>query len=69
MLDPIGNVWRKVEVEPWRPWFAWHPITTKAGKRVWLEKVYRRCIWHYGDNVGAQHTTYEYANIFDILKQ
>ena len=68
MLDPIGNVWRKVEVEPWQPWFAWYPVNTINGEQIWLRKIYRRCVWHYGGDNGKWDKR-EYANIFDILKQ
>ena len=67
MFDPIGNVYRKIEVEPWKIWFAWRPITTVTGERVWLKKIYRRCINTYVDH--DDWTRYEYANIFDVLKR
>jgi len=67
MFDPIGNVYRKIEVEPWKIWFAWRPITTVTGERVWLKKIYRRCINTYVDH--DDWTRYEYANIFDVLKE
>ncbi len=69
MIDPIGNVWRKIEIEPWKLWFAWRPVKTVSGERVWLKKIYRRCIWHYGGDVGSEWAILEYANIFDIIKQ
>jgi len=28
----------------WHAWFAWFPVTTVSGKRVWLESVRRRAI-------------------------
>jgi len=66
MLDPIGNVYRKIEVMPWHIWFAWKPVTTVAGQRVWLKKIYRRQIVYYADMNDWFH--YEYGNIFDIIK-
>jgi hypothetical protein len=38
----------------WHRWFAWFPVTTKQGTRVWLEVVWRMRIAHYSD-------WYEYA--------
>ena len=67
MLDPIGNVYRKIEVKPWQIWFAWRPVTTINGERIWLKKIYRRCINTYVDM--EDWTRYEYGNIFDIIKQ
>ena len=58
---------RKIEVMPWHIWFAWRPVTTVSGERVWLKKIYRRCINTYIDM--DDWTRYEYGNIFDIIKQ
>jgi hypothetical protein len=67
MLDSIGNVYRRIEVMPWRIWFAWRPVRTVGGERVWFKKIYRRQIVSYVDMDDWFH--YEYANIFDILKK
>jgi len=67
MFDPIGNVARKIEIESWHIWFAWKPVTTINGERVWLKKIYRRQIVSYVDMDDWMH--YEYGNIFDIIKQ
>jgi len=67
MLDPIGNIARKIEVMPWRIWFAWYPVKTVAGERVWLKKIYRRCINTYVDM--DDWTRYEYGNIFDVINE
>lgn len=67
MLDPIGNVYRKIEVMPWHIWFAWRPVKTINGDRIWFKKIYRRQIVSYVDMDDWFH--YEYANIFDILKK
>jgi len=66
MLDPIGNVYRKIEVMPWHIWFAWRPVRTVSGERIWLKKIYRRQIVCYADMDDWFH--YEYGNIFDIIK-
>lgn len=52
---------------PWQRWFAWRPVTTVSGERVWLKKIYRRQIVCYADMDDWFH--YEYGNIFDIIKQ
>jgi hypothetical protein len=46
----------------WRPWFAWHPVTTVSGQRYWLKKVYRRYTFANGGGV-------EFADIFDLLRE
>jgi len=61
-----GPVARKIETMPWKEWFAWRPVKIK-GKRIWLKKVYRRCINTYVDM--EDWTRYEYGDIFDVLKE
>lgn len=67
MLDPIGSIWRKIEILPWHIWFAWRPVKTVSGEYVWLKKIYRRGIVCYADV--DNWSRYEYGNMFDILKQ
>ena len=69
MIDPIGNVWRKIEIESWQIWFAWRPVNTVSGERVWFKKIYRRTTWYFGGDVDGKWAKYEYGNLFDILKQ
>jgi hypothetical protein len=64
---PVGFIARKIEVMPWALWFAWHPVTTNSGERVWLTKIYRRCINTYVDFDDWKR--YEYGNIFDVLNE
>jgi hypothetical protein len=56
---------RKVVVGAWRPWFAWRPVTIH-GKRVWLERIFRRSINTYVDM--DDWTRYEYGTLFDVIK-
>ena len=57
---------RKIEVEPWTKWFAWHPIKIH-GRRVWLKTVYRRKVISYVDM--DDWARYEYGTVFDVLTQ
>lgn len=59
------NVARKIELGPWKPWFAWRPVTFK-GKRVWMKKIYRRSINTYVDH--DDWARYEYGDILDVIK-
>lgn len=63
--DFSGNIVRKLELGPWKPWFAWRPVKFK-GKRVWMKKIYRRSINTYVDQ--EDWTRYEYGDLFDVLK-
>lgn len=65
ILKQASSVPRKVELGPWKPWFAWRPVTVKD-KRVWLKKIYRRKINTYVDM--EDWSRYEYGTIFDVLK-
>jgi hypothetical protein len=56
---------RKIEVLPWKPWFAWRPVKIH-GKRIWLKTVYRRCINTYVDQ--EDWSRYEYGTVFDVIK-
>ena len=60
-----AGVARKIELGPWKPWFAWRPVKLK-GKRVWMKKIYRRSINTYVDM--DDWTRYEYGDIFDVIK-
>lgn len=60
-----GYVPRKVEVMPWKPWFAWRPVKVK-GQTIWLEHIYRRSINTYVDM--DDWTRYEYGTLFDVIK-
>ena len=68
MLDFKNDLFfRKIEVMPWQSWFAWRPVKTISGERVWGKKIFRRQVISYVDMDDWTH--YEYGNIFDILKK
>jgi len=39
---PIPGEWVMGEFSEWEEHFAWSPVKTISGERVWLRKVYRR---------------------------
>lgn len=51
--------------EPWRKWFAWHPVKLH-GKKVWLQYVFRRQIGYIRSHGEPQW--FEYGTLFDVLK-
>lgn len=65
IMATAQTVARKIELGPWKPWFAWRPVKLH-GKRVWMKKIYRRSINTYVDM--DDWTRYEYGNIFDVIK-
>ena len=51
----------------WREVFAWIPVKTIKGKRVWMEFVYKRKFWAVWGDGFHQEPEVEYATLFDIL--
>ena len=60
----------------WREAFAWRPITTVTGQRVWFKKLYKRrvwiCLWSSPAAAFAASAPYvkervQYATAFDLL--
>lgn len=52
---------------PWRKTFAWLPVKTISGKRIWFKTVYKQrfwCVWGTGFHM-EPHV--EYAELFDVL--
>jgi hypothetical protein len=62
-----GNIARKIEVRPWRPWFAWRPVTTISKQRIWFQPIYRRCVNTYVDY--DNWSRYEYADLIDVIAE
>lgn len=54
-------------INPWEDWWAWHPVTTIGGQRVWLKSISRRVVMKYGDQ--RLQLEYEYGTVFDILQE
>ena len=55
----------------WREAFAWMPVTTVTGKRVWLRKIYKQRFYSAGKLIGGGNfhlePFVEYADLFDLL--
>lgn len=52
---------------PWREVFAWRPIRTISGKRIWWEKVYKRRVWIVWGTGFHMEPEVQYATLFDLL--
>ena len=51
----------------WREVFAWWPVRTIGGKRVWMNFVYKRKFWAvWGTGVHTEPQV-EYGTVFDML--
>lgn len=56
-----------VDSYPWREIYAWFPVKTITGKRVWMEKVYKRKFWIVWGTGFHMEPEVEYATLFEIL--
>jgi hypothetical protein len=55
---------------PWREVFAWWPVYTVSGQRVWLKRVYKRRVWICLSRLNiASHvrSQIQYATVFELL--
>jgi hypothetical protein len=53
---------------PWRPVFAWWPVKTITGKRVWWAKLYKRRIWVVWGKGFHMEPHVEFGTLFEILE-
>jgi hypothetical protein len=52
---------------PWHEVYAWFPVKTITGKRVWMKKVFKRKVWIvWGTGFHMEPET-QYATAFDML--
>ena len=63
--DGLPNIIEK-KLRRWVPWFAWRPVTTIGGRKVWWQRIYRSKGNDYVDH--DDWTWYYYADEFDLLK-
>ena len=52
---------------PWREVFAWWPVKTITGRRLWWTKVYKRRVWLVWGSSFHMEPEVQYATAFDLL--
>lgn len=52
---------------PWREVFAWWPVTTISGQRVWLDRVFRRRVWVVWGTGFHMEPEVEFSTLFEML--
>ena len=52
---------------PWREVYAWWPRQTISGRRVWLEKVFKRKVWVVWGRGFHMEPETQYATLFELL--
>lgn len=57
-----------VDCYPWREVYAWWPVRTVSGKRVWLRKIYKRKFWAVWGTGFHMEPQVEYGTVFDMLE-
>ena len=69
--------WRDLEISKiitdgagcysWREVYAWLPVTTISGQRVWLKRVYKRRVWLIWGSGFHMEPEVQYATVFDLI--
>lgn len=67
-MEITSRIYNGCDCYPWMEVFAWLPVKTIGGKRVWLSKVYKRKFWAVWGNGFHMEPEVEYAELFDVLK-
>lgn len=52
---------------PWREVFAWWPVKTITGQRVWGVKIHKRRVWVVWGTGFHMEPEVQYATLFEIL--
>ncbi len=52
---------------PWREVFAWWPVKTITGQRVWGVKIHKRRVWVVWGTGFHMEPAVQYATLFEIL--
>ena len=73
-MEYTSAQWRRDNIREvysdWKKYFAWTPVTTITGKRVWLKKIYTRTAYRRlldGAPLGCPTT--QFATFMEILKR
>lgn len=68
-MEITSRIYNGCDCYPWMEVFAWLPVKTIGGKRVWLQKVYKRKFWAVWGNGFHMEPEVEYGELFDILAE
>ena len=53
---------------PWKEHFAWLPVTTITGLRVWGVKIYKRKVWVVWGTGFHMEPEIQYATLFEMIE-
>ena len=63
----MTRIYDGADCYPWREVFAWLPVVTIGGKRVWMKKVYKRRLWVVWGTGFHMEPQVEYGTLFDVI--
>lgn len=66
-MDITNIITDGADCYPWTEYFALIPRTTITGKRIWLEKAYKRRVWAMWGRGFHMEPIVQYATAFDLL--
>lgn len=67
-VEITQRLWDGPDCYNWRETFAFLPVKTISGKRVWLKKVYVRRCWVVWGQSFHMEPHVEYGTFFDVIK-
>lgn len=67
-MEITSKIFDGADCYPWREVFAWWPVRTISGRRVWLKPVYKQKYWAVWGTGFHMEPRVEYGTVFDILK-
>lgn len=67
LMEITQRIYNGPDCYDWREVFAWRPVRTITGQRIWLEFVYKRRFWTVWGTGFHMEPEVEYATLFDIL--
>lgn len=67
-MKPTSIITDGCDCYPWHEVYAWFPVKTISGKRVWMEKVYKRKVWIVWGTGFHMEPEVQYATVFDMIE-
>ena len=68
-MEITGRIYDGPDCYRWREVFAFSPVKTVSGKRIWMQKVYKQRYWAIWGGGFHMEPHVEYAELLDILAE
>ena len=66
-MEITQRIYNGADCYPWLEVFAFWPVKTISGKRVWLRKIYKQRFWAVWGKGFHMEPHVEYAELFEVL--